>query len=565
MTSQQTFLETEIIYLAQQGSQDAFSELYQRHLQAVHQYIQRRVGEYTDAEDLTQTVFVKAWQALAEYRPGKSPFRAWLYRIAHNTVIDHYRARRQFVGWEELATTAATDYPLEEVLLVAEEETIIHAAIEQLRPSYRAVIVRRFLQELDYPETAAELGRQVNGVRVIQHRALDALRVLLSQQGALRIAVAAMMVALALSAPIVQAAEQALPGERLYPVRTAVEAARLYLANETDDIRLHNEFATRRIQDLRSLSAHKQTEAMATTTAALINEIEQATSKVLSSSKGAPATVVAQFEVTLTEQAAALDVLAKTSAPSQQAAIQSVRNAISAAQTQIHPPRLSEPRKDGDNGTHNQSIPPVETPTSVPDLPATPASSVSTILHSRPISTLPQSNSPHANPMDNQIDLEDRFDLLTPSPSAATSTQTNEQPAAVQAPAPDKRINQANSDAQPIVASLETAIDPNPRNGVEEQRASSNGQQQEQPPLQSTVAAPEIASSREEHVPISQPNELVNLPDNTGDDTEHQQATATSSNNQRGNQQPDQATEQPRQQPSSPADQAEEHNVDRSR
>jgi len=347
MASQQILLETEIIARAQGGSEDAFGELYQRHLQAIDRYIHRRVGEYTDAEDLTQTVFIKAWQALADYRPGKSPFRAWLYRIARNTVIDYYRARRDFVGLDELATMAADDAPPERTLLVAEEQSVVHAAIAKLRPAHRAVIVRRFLQELDYSETATELGRQINSVRVIQHRALDTLRQLLQEPSALWIALATMLVALALSAPIVQAAEQALPGDSLYPMRTAVEAARLYLADDRADISLHSEFATRRIRDLDILATQGREEAVATTSSQLVNEINQAAAKLISPAAGDDATtLLTEFEETLTEQAATLNALAERAASPQQAPIQSALDAIGAARQQIEQPSAPSPATD---------------------------------------------------------------------------------------------------------------------------------------------------------------------------------------------------------------------------
>jgi DNA-directed RNA polymerase specialized sigma24 family protein len=86
--------EAELVDLARRGDADAFGELYRLHLDAIYHYISKRVGERCEVEDLTQTVFLKAWQALEGYQPSAVPFRGWLYRIAHNKVVDHYRTQK---------------------------------------------------------------------------------------------------------------------------------------------------------------------------------------------------------------------------------------------------------------------------------------------------------------------------------------------------------------------------------------------------------------------------------------------------------------------------------------
>ena len=90
-----TTTEADVIRLAQTGDEEAFGELYQRNLDAISRYIQHRVNDVDEVENLTQIVFVKAWQALERYQPTKVPFRAWLYRIAGNTVIDYYRTHKE--------------------------------------------------------------------------------------------------------------------------------------------------------------------------------------------------------------------------------------------------------------------------------------------------------------------------------------------------------------------------------------------------------------------------------------------------------------------------------------
>ncbi|MCB9148989.1 MAG: sigma-70 family RNA polymerase sigma factor [Caldilineaceae bacterium] len=337
MIKEQALAETALIQQAQQGCQDAYAALYQKHLSAIRQYIQRRVNEPTDAEDLTQIVFIKAWQALTGYKPGASPFRAWLYRIARNAVIDHYRTQRNVLTLGDAIADADPDSSLEMSALDAERRAVVQNAITRLRPSYQDVIVRRFLHEMDYAETAAELDRQVNGVRVIQHRALEALRKLLVQEQALWIGLVATMLILALTGPIVQAAENALPGDTAYPLRVTWEAARLYWADDVADIRLHTEFANRRIVEFKTLSSRGRQGDMVTAAALLTNQIREATAKALLASRAEEnQAVVAQFKQSLTQQSATMRALLDASAPTAQTVVQEAVDVIDKAEQQLN-------------------------------------------------------------------------------------------------------------------------------------------------------------------------------------------------------------------------------------
>ncbi len=180
---QQQHLESKIIDRAQHGDADAFGELYKAHLDAMYSYISKRVGEVNEVENLTQTVFLKAWQALERYKPSKVPFRAWLYRIAHNTVIDYYRTKKETASLEEhtMIPTNTLNSP-EETIVSKERNETLRQAITKLRPAYQQVLSLRFLSGLGYSETAKVLGRQVNAVRVLQFRALQSLHKVLTQK-----------------------------------------------------------------------------------------------------------------------------------------------------------------------------------------------------------------------------------------------------------------------------------------------------------------------------------------------------------------------------------------------
>src|SRR6185369_6271911 len=93
--------ELELVGRSQRGDQDAFASLYDAYIDRIYRYIYFRVTENEVAEDITSHVFLKAWEKLDTYHPGQSPFVGWLYRIAHNAIIDYYRTRKTPVALDE--------------------------------------------------------------------------------------------------------------------------------------------------------------------------------------------------------------------------------------------------------------------------------------------------------------------------------------------------------------------------------------------------------------------------------------------------------------------------------
>lgn len=175
--------EPELIARAQRGNAEAFGELYKLHLDAIYAYVYSRVGNVNDAENLTQTIFVKAWKALGRYKSQSNvPFRAWLYRIAHNAVIDYYRTKKESTPLEDQTMLPDSGQTPEQSVISQERQQYLRSALHKLRPAYQQVLSLRFLNELDYSETAQALGREVGTVRVLQYRALKALRKVLSQE-----------------------------------------------------------------------------------------------------------------------------------------------------------------------------------------------------------------------------------------------------------------------------------------------------------------------------------------------------------------------------------------------
>jgi RNA polymerase sigma-70 factor (ECF subfamily) len=167
--------ESQLTTRASLGDKEAFGDLYELYLDELFRYVFYRISNKADAEDLTELVFLKAWEGLPGYR-GTVPFRAWLYRIARNAIVDHYRTRKQNVPLDEDVPLADTeDHPEQQVLFQETTEQLIDA-ISMLSPLHQDVLVLRFVNGYSTAETAQILERNVGTVRVLQHRALKAMQ-----------------------------------------------------------------------------------------------------------------------------------------------------------------------------------------------------------------------------------------------------------------------------------------------------------------------------------------------------------------------------------------------------
>ncbi len=168
-----------LIKLAQQGDQHAFGDLYQAHAPAVFRYLFAHLDNAMDAEDLTGEVFLKAWQALPKYIERGVPFLAYLFRIAHNALVDHYRTNNRFEHKTpetmEIYRVSNEPEPVEELANQLEHQKILKV-LSRLKTDYQSVLTLRFIGELSPQETAQVMRRSVGAVRVLQHRALAALR-----------------------------------------------------------------------------------------------------------------------------------------------------------------------------------------------------------------------------------------------------------------------------------------------------------------------------------------------------------------------------------------------------
>jgi len=161
---------------------DALGELYDQYAPLIYAYLYRRVHDAQLAEDLTGEVFVRVLQAIQSEQFWHTSFRGWLYRIAHNLLVDHYRKQPPvpMLALDEqlVAAQGDPDSALAEKL----SHQRLLAAISHLTPDQQHVLVLRFGEQLAAREVAEVMGKSVGAVEVLQHRALTALRRIIKEE-----------------------------------------------------------------------------------------------------------------------------------------------------------------------------------------------------------------------------------------------------------------------------------------------------------------------------------------------------------------------------------------------
>ena len=173
--------EARLIEEARRGDTNAFGQLYELLAPSIFRFFYSRMEDRLDAEDLTEEVFLRAWRYLPRYREQGAPFNAFLFRIAHNILTDHYRrAKREGypsrLDHEEFVAVQTDPSEMMANNLRAKE---IRKALEKLQENYRTVLSLRFLSDLSVNETAQIIQKSPEAIRVMQHRALAALQKLL--------------------------------------------------------------------------------------------------------------------------------------------------------------------------------------------------------------------------------------------------------------------------------------------------------------------------------------------------------------------------------------------------
>ncbi len=163
---------------ALQADPQALTAIYDQYVERIHSYIYHRVGQPELAEDLTAQVFIKMLEAIRSGRGWRTTFVGWLYRIAHNLVIDHYRRRSRatFIDIDDAGPIRATDGdPVGATESMLDREHL-RAALDLLTEEQAQVITLRFLEDRSIAEVADTMEKTEGAIKALQYRAVLALR-----------------------------------------------------------------------------------------------------------------------------------------------------------------------------------------------------------------------------------------------------------------------------------------------------------------------------------------------------------------------------------------------------
>ena len=172
----QTLDDARLIERAKQGEVEAFGCLYERYLESIYRYIRTRVAEDRTAEDLTETVFLRSFESLSRYKEKGLRFSAFLYQIARNLLVDHYRQKEEELPLESADQISVSPSRIDDIIVVQEQVDRLRVGLEALPEEYREIIRLRVLLELSTTECAQWIGRSEGAVRVLLHRAMKALK-----------------------------------------------------------------------------------------------------------------------------------------------------------------------------------------------------------------------------------------------------------------------------------------------------------------------------------------------------------------------------------------------------
>jgi len=172
-----------LVERAKSDDADAFGKLYDMYVDRIYRHVYYRVGNAADSEDLTQEVFMKAWQAIGRYKITGTPFLAWLMRISHNLVVDSYRKKKKDESHLDDDSWITDSAPTpEEAAELGYDQKRLRRAILELHGDQQQVLMMHFIEGFTYAEIASSLGKKEGAVRVIQHRALTRLRQILEKE-----------------------------------------------------------------------------------------------------------------------------------------------------------------------------------------------------------------------------------------------------------------------------------------------------------------------------------------------------------------------------------------------
>ena len=166
-----------LVEKAQEGDRDALEELYLLHFDRIYSYLHMSVGNRHDAEDLTTQVFVKMLESIGKFRWRSAPFSAWLFRIAHNLAMDHFRASKRWQPEEQVAEPdPGEESASEEEALESIGRQSMLELIKKLSREQQQVLTLKFVFNFSNADAATILDKTDGAIKSLQHRALASLQ-----------------------------------------------------------------------------------------------------------------------------------------------------------------------------------------------------------------------------------------------------------------------------------------------------------------------------------------------------------------------------------------------------
>ena len=168
--------EESLVRRAKEGDAQAFAQLYEAYFERIYRYVAFKIGDRIEAEDMTQQVFLNAYQSFSSFKWKGTPVNAWFFRIAHNLIVDYLRRKEKrpaFPLSESLASSGDDPQAMAEHSLDVERLSLV---TRQLTEAQREVISLRFGGGLAIAEVARIIGKSQGAVKALQHSAIIALR-----------------------------------------------------------------------------------------------------------------------------------------------------------------------------------------------------------------------------------------------------------------------------------------------------------------------------------------------------------------------------------------------------
>lgn len=175
----------ELVRQAQQGDSEAFAGLYEAYYAKIYRYVMFKIGDSVEAEDLAEEVFLRMLESIKSFKWQGYPFTSWLFRIAHNLVVDYYRkkGRQKNTSLDDAMRVVGSDnVDMDKYMDMKMSIKEVNNAMGGLTQLQQEVLTLRFAGGLSVAETAEAMGKKQNAVKALQHAAIKKLRTLLGPQ-----------------------------------------------------------------------------------------------------------------------------------------------------------------------------------------------------------------------------------------------------------------------------------------------------------------------------------------------------------------------------------------------